>query len=179
MNIWHDISDDRIKPDDFTAVIEIPKGGKNKYEMDKETGLLRLDRVLYTATHYPANYGFIPRTYADDGDPLDVLVMCQESIVPMTLVQCYPIGVVKMVDGQDIDEKIIAVPFRDPSLSCYHHISELPQHTFDEIQHFFSVYKALEGKSTAVKEVLGRDDALAIIKYCIEQYHRYYCGVRG
>ena len=87
MNIWHDISESRIKPHDFTAVIEIPKGGKNKYEMDKETGLLKLDRVLYTATHYPANYGFIPRTFADDGDPLDVLVMCQESIVPMTLVQ--------------------------------------------------------------------------------------------
>lgn len=178
MNIWHDISDNRIKPSNFTAVIEIPKGGKNKYEMDKETGLLYLDRVLYTATHYPANYGFIPRTFADDGDPLDVLVMCQESIVPMTLVQCYPIGVVKMVDGDDIDEKIIAVPFRDPSLSCYNDISELPKHTFDEIQHFFTVYKSLEGKNTAVKEVLGRDDAIAIIKHCIDEYHHYYCGER-
>lgn len=115
MNIWHDISEQRIKPDDFTAVIEISKGGKNKYEMDKETGLLRLDRVLYTATHYPANYGFIPRTLADDGDPLDVLVLCQEDIVPMTLVRCYPIGVIKMVDEDSIDEKILAVPFRDPS----------------------------------------------------------------
>ncbi len=178
MNIWHDISEERIKPDNFTAVIEIPKGGKNKYEMDKETGLLSLDRVLYTATHYPANYGFIPRTFADDGDPLDVLVMCQESIVPMTLVQCYPIGVVKMVDGDDIDEKIIAVPFRDPSLSCYRDISELPTHTFDEIQHFFTVYKSLEGKNTAVKEVLGREDAVAIIKHCIEEYRHCYCGER-
>lgn len=178
MNIWHDISDKRIRPDNFTAVIEIPKGGKNKYEMDKETGLLFLDRVLYTATHYPANYGFIPRTFADDGDPLDVLVMCQESIVPMTLVQCYPIGVVKMVDGDDIDEKIIAVPFRDPSLSCYKDISELPKHTFDEIQHFFTVYKSLEGKNTAVKEVLGKEDAVAIIQHCIEEYHHYYCGKR-
>lgn len=178
MNIWHDISDERIRPDSFTAVIEIPKGGKNKYEMDKETGLLFLDRVLYTATHYPANYGFIPRTFADDGDPLDVLVMCQESIVPMTLVQCYPIGVVKMVDGDDIDEKIIAVPFRDPSLSCYKDISELPKHTFDEIQHFFTVYKSLEGKNTAVKEVLGREDAIAIIQHCIEEYRHCYCGER-
>ena len=178
MNIWHDISENRITPDSFTAVIEIPKGGKNKYEMDKETGLLSLDRVLYTATHYPANYGFIPRTFADDGDPLDVLVMCQESIVPMTLVQCYPIGVVKMVDGDDIDEKIIAVPFRDPSLSCYHDISELPTHTFDEIQHFFTVYKSLEGKNTAVKEVLGREDAIVIVKHCIEEYRHYYCGER-
>ncbi len=178
MNIWHDISDERIKPDNFTAVIEIPKGGKNKYEMDKETGLLSLDRVLYTATHYPANYGFIPRTFADDGDPLDVLVMCQESIVPMTLVQCYPIGVVKMVDGDDIDEKIIAVPFRDPSLSCYKDISELPKHTFEEIQHFFTVYKSLEGKNTAVKEVLGKEDAIAIITHCIEEYRHCYCGER-
>ena len=137
MNIWHDISKEVIQPEDFTAVIEIPKGGKNKYEMDKDTGLLRLDRVLYTATHYPANYGFIPRTYADDGDPLDVLVMCQESIVPMTLVQCYPIGVILMSDDAGLDEKIIAVPFKDPSLSCYSDISELPAHTFNEIQHFF------------------------------------------
>ncbi len=178
MNIWHDISEQRINPTDFTAVIEIPKGGKNKYEMDKETGLLKLDRVLYTATHYPANYGFIPRTFADDGDPLDVLVMCQESIVPMTLVQCYPIGVIKMVDGDDIDEKIIAVPFRDPSLSCYQDISELPKHTFEEIQHFFTVYKSLEGKSTAVKEVLGREEAVAIIQHCIDEYRHYYCGQR-
>lgn len=178
MNIWHDISPRCVAPDNFTAVIEIPKGGKNKYEMDKETGLLRLDRVLYTATHYPANYGFIPRTYADDGDPLDVLVMCQESIVPMTLVQCYPIGVVKMTDGESIDEKIIAVPFRDPSLSCYKDISELPPHTFDEIQHFFTVYKSLEGKSTVVKEALGREEALAIIKHCMEEYDHCYCGKR-
>ena len=178
MNIWHDIPSERIHPEDFTAVIEIPKGGKNKYEMDKETGLLRLDRVLYTATHYPANYGFIPRTYADDGDPLDVLVMCQESIVPMTLVQCYPIGVIKMTDGESIDEKILAVPFRDPSLSCYHDVSELPRHTFDEIRHFFTVYNNLEGKSTAVDEVMGRDEAINIITHCMEEYDRCYCGKR-
>ena len=178
MNIWHDIPSERIHPDNFTAVIEIPKGGKNKYEMDKETGLLRLDRVLYTATHYPANYGFIPRTYADDGDPLDVLVMCQESITPMTLVQCYPIGVIKMTDEDSIDEKILAVPFLDPSLSCYHDVSELPRHTFDEIRHFFTVYKTLEGKSTAVDEVMGRDEALNIIIHCMQEYDRCYCGKR-
>ncbi len=178
MNIWHDIPSERVLPENFTAVIEIPKGGKNKYEMDKETGLLRLDRVLYTATHYPANYGFIPRTYADDGDPLDVLVMCQEAIVPMTLVQCYPIGVIKMTDGESIDEKIIAVPFRDPSLSCYHDISELPRHTFDEIRHFFTVYKTLEDKSTAVDEVMNREEAVNIIMHCMEEYDRCYCGKR-
>ncbi len=178
-NIWHDIREDRIRPEDFTAVIEIPKGAKNKYELDKETGFLRLDRVLYTATHYPANYGFIPRTYADDGDPLDVLVMCQESILPMTLVQCYPIGVVKMVDDASIDEKIIAVPFQDPSLSGYRDIGELPAHTFNEIQHFFSVYKSLEGKNTVVKEALGREAALGIIAHCIGAYRDQYAGQTG
>ena len=178
MNIWHNISAERIQPENFTAVIEIPKGGKNKYEMDKETGLLRLDRVLYTATHYPANYGFIPRTFADDGDPLDVLVLCQESIVSMTLVQCYPIGVVKMVDDLSTDEKIIAVPFKDPSLSCYQDISELPAHTMHEIQHFFTVYKSLEGKETVVKEVLGRTAAVEIIQHCLTEYERYFCGKR-
>ena len=178
MNIWHDISPEHIHPTDFSAVIEIPKGGKNKYEMDKETGLLRLDRVLYTATHYPANYGFIPRTYADDGDPLDVLVLCQETIVPMTLVQCFPIGVVKMIDEKAIDEKIIAVPFRDPSHSGYRDISELPKHTMDEIQHFFTVYKSLEDKETVVKEVLGHEQAEEIIAHCIQEYEYHFCGKR-
>ena len=170
MNIWHDISPERINTKDFFAVIEIPKGGKNKYELDKETGLLRLDRVLYTATHYPANYGFIPRTYADDKDPLDVLVLCQEDILPLTLVRCFPIGVVQMTDDNSSDEKIIAVPFQDPSLSCYSDVSELPKHTLEEIQHFFSVYKMLEGKETVVKEVLGHSEAEAIIEDCIKNY---------
>lgn len=110
MNIWHNISPERIRPDTFTAVVEISKGGKNKYELDKETGLLRLDRVLYTSTHYPANYGFIPRTYADDADPLDVLVLCQEAILPMTLVECRPIGVMRMVDNASRDEKSSPCP---------------------------------------------------------------------
>ena len=107
MNIWHDINGERIKKDNFVSVIEIQKNGRNKYELDKETGMLRLDRILYTATHYPANYGFIPRTYAGDGDPLDVLVICHEEIVPLTLVETYPIGVLKMIDGGEEDEKII------------------------------------------------------------------------
>ena len=111
MNIWHDINEDRIKKNDFISVIEITKGGKTKYELDKETGLLRLDRVLYTATHYPANYGFIPRTYAEDNDPLDVLVLCEENIEPMTLVECYPIGVLIMIDSQQKDEKIIVIEY--------------------------------------------------------------------
>ncbi len=174
-NIWHDISPKRISPEDFVAVIEIPKGGKNKYEMDKETGLLRLDRVLYTSTHYPANYGFIPRTYASDNDPLDVLVLCQESIVPMTLVRCYPIGVVKMIDNDEVDEKIIAIPFNDPSMNKYKDISELPEHTFDEIRHFFGVYKTLENKQTEVSNVLGAGEAMDIIRDCITSYKENYC----
>lgn len=174
-NIWHDISPKRISPDDFMAVIEIPKGGKNKYEMDKETGLLLLDRVLYTSTHYPANYGFIPRTYAADNDPLDVLVLCQEQIVPMTLVRCYPIGVLKMTDNEQVDEKIIAIPFKDPSLTDYTDISQLPEHSFNEISHFFRVYKSLEGKETVVNEVLGREAALDIIANAIASYKDKFC----
>lgn len=170
MNIWHDLPEERISPDNFTTVIEIPKGSKTKYEMDKETGMLRLDRILYTATHYPANYGFIPRTYADDSDPLDVLLLCQATLSPMTLVQCYPIGVVKMTDEDSADEKIIAVPFKDPSLSCYTDISQLPAHTMQEIQHFFTVYKALEGKHTAVNEILGSSEAYIIVEECIKKY---------
>ncbi len=179
MNIWHDIAESCISPTDFTAVIEIPKGGKNKYEMDKSTGMLRLDRVLYTATHYPANYGFIPRTYGDDGDPLDVLVLCQESIVPMTLVQCVPIGVIQMVDGEAVDEKIIAVPKHDPSFSCYSDIAELPDHAIKEIEHFFKVYKNLEhNKGTQVQPALGKDAAIEIIAHCMEEYRLHFCGKR-
>lgn len=174
-NIWHDISPKRISPEKFMAVIEIPKGVKNKYEMDKETGLLRLDRVLYTSTHYPANYGFIPRTYAADNDPLDVLVLCQESIVSMTLVECYPIGVMKMIDDDQVDEKIIAIPVNDPAYSAYTDIAQLPKHTFDEISHFFRVYKSLEGKETVVNEVLGPDEAKRIIANCIASYKDNYC----
>ena len=171
MNIWHDISGDRIKPDEFISVIEITKGGKNKYELDKETGLLRLDRVLYTATHYPANYGFIPRTYADDNDPLDVLVLCQENIDPMTLVECYPIGVITMIDSEQNDEKIIAVAKKDPFLNMYNDIADLPSHISSEIMHFFEVYKQLEEKQTVVEKVLGRKEAEEIIRKAIENYN--------
>ena len=147
-NIWHDISPSRIQPEDFVAVIEIPKGSKKKYELDKETGLIMLDRVLYTSTHYPANYGFIPRTYGDDRDPLDVLVLCSEAIDPLTLVRCYPIGVISMIDNGRHDEKIIAIPFDDPT------------------------YK---GKETAVEEAKGRDAAIEVISQAIESYIENFC----
>ena len=176
MNIWHDISPKRIKADDFFAVIEITKGGKAKYEMDKETGLLRLDRVLYTSTHYPANYGFIPRTFANDGDPLDVLVLCSENIIPMSLVRCYPIGVIVMDDGGSEDEKIIAIPFDDPTYNNYTDISQLPKHIFDEMQHFFTVYKQLEDAThTQIGEVKDHEAAKNIVASCLERYLNDFC----
>ena len=163
MNIWHDIDPAMIKPDNFSALIEIPKGGKCKYELDKRT-----------STHYPANYGFIPRTFADDGDPLDVLVIGAEPIYPMTLVQVYPIGVMRMIDGGRLDDKIIAVPFSDPNYNTITSIDDLPAHIFDEIMHFFSVYKQLENKQTAVKELFCTDEAIKIIAAAIESYKLKY-----
>ena len=141
MNIWHDVSPEKITPERFLAVIEIKKGCKNKYELDKETGLLRLDRVLYTSTHYPANYGFIPRTYAQDDDPLDVLVLCSEAIEPLTLVACRPIGMIEMVDGEERDEKIIAVPLGDPNYNYMFDISQLPDHVLDEMRSRLARYQ--------------------------------------
>lgn len=176
MNIWHDVAPERIQPEDFLAVIEIAKGSKKKYELDKQTGFIILDRILYTSTHYPANYGFIPKTYADDGDPLDVLVLSNEVIDPLVLVRCYPIGVIKMIDNGKNDEKIIAIPFEDPSYNTYKDISDLPKHIFDEMRHFFSVYKQLEGKSTAVDEIMGHETALDIIGKCIQNYKRGFEG---
>lgn len=170
MNIWHDIDPEVITSTDFSAVIEIPKGSSCKYELDKHTGLLRLDRVLYTSTHYPANYGFIPRTYADDGDPLDVLVLCNESIQPLTLIRVFPIGVMRMIDSGATDDKIIAVPFSDPSYNHIKSIDDLPAHIFDEIMHFFSVYKQLENKQTAVKELFDYKEAVKIIAEAIDLY---------
>ncbi len=169
-NIWQDMDSSRINPEDFMVVIEIPKGSKSKYELDKQSGLIRLDRILHTSTHYPANYGFIPRTYADDYDPLDVLVLCSESLYPLTIVQCYPIGVITMLDNGRNDEKIIAIPFNDPTYNSYKEISELPKHIFDEMVHFFSVYKALENKETVVDEIKNKEDAVNIIQSCIENY---------
>lgn len=170
MNIWHDISPEKVTPTDFMAVIEIPKGSRNKYEMDKDTGLLKLDRVLYTATHYPANYGFIPLTYADDDDPLDVLVLCSEAIHPMTLVRCFPIGVIKMMDNGKLDEKIVAIPYSDPSYKGYRSIFALPKHTHDEMSHFFRVYKTLENKQTVVDDIGDETVAADIIAKAIEHY---------
>ncbi len=169
-NIWHDIPENRISPEDFVCVIEITKGSRKKYELDKETGYIILDRILYTSTHYPANYGFIPRTYGDDNDPLDVLLICAEPLEPLTLVRAFPIGVISMIDNGRNDEKIIAIPFNDPNYNQYTSIDNLPQHIFDEMRHFFTVYKNLEHKTTAVDEVSGREEAVKIISDAIENY---------
>ena len=174
MNIWHDINPDRIKPNDFIAVIEIEKGSKVKYELDKETGMLKMDRILYTSTHYPANYGFIPRTYGFDNDPLDVLVFCSEPIAPMSLVNVYPIGVITMNDSGSSDEKIIAIPFEDPMYNCYKDIKALPAHIFEEMKHFFQVYKELEYKKTVVDEISGHEKALEIVQNAIHNYMSKY-----
>ncbi len=174
MNIWHDINPNRITPEDFFGVIEIPKGSKTKYEIDKETGLLMVDRVLFTSTIYPANYGFIPRTYADDKDPLDILVMCTEPLAPMTLVRCFPVGVIKMLDSGYLDEKIIAIPYGDPTYAQVRDIKDLPEHVFNEMKHFFSVYKQLENKDTIVDDVAGRDEAVSIVKSAIDNYIDYF-----
>ena len=176
MNIWHNLSKERITPEKFLACIEIPKGSKNKYELDKETGALRLDRILFTSTHYPQNYGFIPLTYAGDNDPLDVLILCSESITPLALVECYPIGVVKMIDNGEYDEKIIAICTHDPFYNMYKDIKDLPQHISEEIKHFFAVYKTLEYKDTIVNEVEGRHEAIRVIKKCIENYQNKFGG---
>jgi inorganic pyrophosphatase len=172
MNPWHDFNANRILPDKFIAVIEIPKGSKNKYELDKDSGFLRLDRILYTSTHYPANYGFIPRTLSEDNDPLDVLVLCQESLEPLSIVECYPIGMLTMIDENEIDAKIIAIPINDPFLNSYKDITELPQHQFNEIKHFFEVYKFLENKETRVDNIADRKKATEEIVKCLNAYTR-------
>ena len=175
MNIWHNISPKRITAEDFICVVEISKGSKKKYELDKETGFIMLDRILYTSTHYPANYGFIPRTYGDDNDPLDVLLLCSEPLEPLTLVRAYPIGVISMIDNGRNDEKIIAIPFNDPTYNQYTNIDQLPSHIFDEMRHFFSVYKNLENKTTAVDEVSDRTEAIKIVQASIDNYIENFC----
>ena len=174
-NIWHDMDPKRITAQDFVAVVEISKGSKKKYELDKDTGFIILDRVLYTSTHYPANYGFIPRSYGDDEDPLDVLILCSEALEPLTLVRCYPIGYISMLDGGRNDEKIIAIPFSDPNYNKYKDINDLPPHIFDEMIHFFTVYKSLEDKETVTGDVNGREAAIRVIDHSLDRYVNVFC----
>ena len=172
MNIWKEIDKKRVTPTDFVACIEIQQGDKTKYELDKETGFLMMDRVLYTSTNYPMNYGFIPLTLSDDSDPLDVFVLCSQPLARLCLVRCYPIGVVTMTDRDKNDEKIIAIPFGDPQYNEYKDISELPKHIFDELKHFLSVYKQLENKVVHVEELGNHEKARKIIEENIKSFSK-------
>jgi len=173
MHPWHDtpIDDSRIA-DAFPAVIEIPKGSTNKYELDKETGLLRLDRVLYSAVHYPADYGFVPQTFCDDGDPLDVLVLGQEPVYPLTIVEARAIGVMRMRDDKGIDDKIIAISVRDPAFADYTDHAQLPAHVLRQMRRFFEDYKVLERKQVVIEGLLGPEQALDIIRDALEMYRK-------
>ena len=171
MNIWHDIDEKRITPDEFIAVIEIATGFKKKYEMDKETGFIILDRVLHTSTHYPANYGFIPKTLSGDGDPLDVLVLSSEALDPLVLVKCYPVGMMVMLDNGKTDEKIIAIPVNDPMYNEYKTLDGLPKHVANEMINFFRVYK---DENEGVTEVEGKPLDVNEAKLAIAEAKRNY-----
>jgi len=173
MHPWHDTHIDEASiATAFPVVVEIPRGSTNKYELDKETGLLRLDRVLYSAVHYPADYGFIPRTYCDDGDPLDVLVLGQEPVYPLTLVEARAIGVMRMRDEKGIDDKIVAVSVRDPAYAEYIDKDQLPSHVLRQLRRFFEDYKTLEHKQVVVEDLQGPTDAVAIIREALELYRK-------
>jgi len=173
MHPWHDnYVDDAQVESTFPVIIEIPKGSKNKYELDKETGLLRLDRVLYSAVYYPADYGFIPRTFCDDGDPLDALVLGQEPVYPLTIVEARAIGVMRMRDEKGIDDKIVAVSVHDPAFNDFTDKSQLPAHLLRELRRFFEDYKALEHKQVIVEDLLGPEEAVQIIREGLELYRR-------
>lgn len=169
---WHQVSPGEDLPNSVNAIIEIPRGSKAKYEIDKDSGLIKLDRVLFSSVMYPANYGFIPQTYCDDKDPLDILVLSSVDVYPMTLVEAKVIGVMHMIDGGEQDDKIIAVAKNDMSVNYINDLSELPPHTMKEIVRFFQDYKALEGKSVAVENLYGRAYAQNIIMESVELYNK-------
>ncbi len=169
---WHGVEHGDKAPRIVNAVIEIPQGSRAKYEIDKPSGLLKLDRVIYSSFYYPANYGFIPQTYGDDKDPLDILVLSSISIVPLCLVEAKVIGVMQMTDGGDADDKIIAVAAHDPSINYYNNIEELPKHFFSEMRHFFEEYKTLENKSVSVEEFGDKTKALQIVEEAIQLYKK-------
>ena len=174
IHLWRDLSPGAHAPEMVTAIIEIPRGSRNKYELDKESGLLRLDRVLYSAVHYPGDYGFIPRTLHEDGDPLDILVAIDEPTFPGCQMDVRPIGVLRMLDRGEPDDKIVAVGANDPRRGEYFDIADLPQHFLKEVEHFFSIYKDLEGKRV---EILGwgkSGDATKVIEESIIRYDQTY-----
>lgn len=169
---WHDVSVGDNAPEIVTGIIEIPKNSRAKYELDKDSGLLKLDRVLYSSINYPSNYGFIPQTYCDDHDPLDILVLSQIEIVPMCLVEARPIGVMRMLDEGEMDDKIIAVAINDMSVGHIQDVSELPEHSFKELRSFFEDYKKLEHKEVIVEDFQGKEVAQQVIKQSILDYQK-------
>ena len=171
-NPWHGVSPGKKVPEIVNTIIEIPKGSKGKYELDKDSGLLKLDRVLYSSVHYPANYGFIPRTYCDDQDPLDILVICSIDVDPLCIIESKVIGVMRMVDDDEEDDKIIAVAEKDMAVNYINDISELPPHTIVELRRFFEDYKKLEHKHVVVEEFLNREEAYRIINQAVELYEK-------
>jgi len=177
MNILHDISDSRITPEEFIAVIEIPRGGKKKYEIDKETGMLALDRIAPSGMYYPMNYGFIPRTHCEDGDALDVCVLCSEDLDSMTLVNCRPIGLIEMMDCGERDEKILAVAVKDPKFTEIKDLSDVSPSYILEIMHFFKYYKAHDPKNVIeLKEPKSKDFAISIVKEAKALYNKKFGG---
>jgi inorganic pyrophosphatase len=169
---WHDVELPRYIEDPIPAIIEISTGSKVKYELDKRSGLLVVDRILFSAVHYPANYGFVPRTYCDDGDPLDVLVLCEEAIQPLAMMRAKVIGVMNMRDDKGQDDKLIAVHADDPTYADYSDISEIPPHKLRELKRFFEDYKALENKKVLVSEPQGRSAGLQVLRDAIDLYDR-------
>ena len=177
---WHDLPNPIVEAaDGFNVVIEIPKGSHVKYELDKPSGLLRVDRVLYSAVHYPANYGFLPRSYCGDGDPLDVLVLGNEPVHPLSMMRARAIGVMHMADQGEEDDKIIAVHVHDPAFADYHELDELPSHAMREIQRFFKDYKMLEEKEVKVEELGGRDEAVQVVRDALLLYQKEENRLRG
>lgn len=170
INPWHDVSPGEHVPQEFASIIEIPYGSSVKYELDKHSGLIKLDRVLYSAVYYPANYGFIPQTLAEDDDPLDALVLCQEAVVPLTIMQARTIGLMTMIDGGKKDHKIIAVAVHDPEFNSYREAAEMPPHRLTMLRRFFQDYKLLEGKAVEVDEILPAKAAYPIIEDALHHY---------
>jgi inorganic pyrophosphatase len=167
---WHDISPGENVPLEFRAVVEIPFGSSVKYELDKQSGLIRLDRMLYSAVYYPANYGFIPQTLAEDGDPLDVLVLCQEGVVPLTLIDARAVGLMTMIDSGKKDHKIISVATKDPEFNEYKEARDMPEHRLAMLRRFFLDYKQLEDKTVEVNEILPAKEALPVIDDALARY---------
>lgn len=170
---WHDVPIGEDAPEEFNAIVEIPKGSKVKYELDKETGMLLVDRVLYSSVVYPANYGFIPRTLGDDDDPLDMLIMMQEPVQALSVLRVKPIGMMPMVDDGENDEKIICVHLEDPAYNAYEHYEELPDHVTQELQRFFRDYKTLENKEVTVGKMAGPEEAMDTLRHAMDLYQKH------